>query len=80
MELEIPLEVIARTTQCPKNFACLSQPVQTVCKVEYCVNGLVDFVECKTATLPCEYKIPYGYTGNICLCPTRQEIYKRYNL
>jgi len=77
MKIEIPLEVINATKQCTKNFACLSQPVETLCKVEN-LGGSVHFIRCKSTT-SCGYQTPFGF-GHFCNCPTRLAIYKSYQI
>lgn len=79
MKLAIPLAIIAETTKCQKQFACLSQPVETLCKVVEFVlppAGATLFVQCRS-NQSCSYKLSWGYTGNICTCPTRLAIYKQ---
>ena len=84
MKIEVSSEVVATTTQCQKGFPCLSQPVETLCKVERSVydnvrNDMVIFVHCRKASPPCSYQMAFG-DGFICSCPTRRAIYNRYKL
>ena len=78
MKIEIPLEVISETTHCPKKFACLSQPVETMCKVTYAPAGIFHFVH-GTATAPCPYRKTID-DFHFCTCPTRIAIYNQYRL
>jgi len=78
MKIEIPLEVINATTHCPKKFACLSRPDETICKVIYAPAGLYHFVHC-TTTAPCPYRETID-SFDFCTCPTRIAIYKQYGI
>jgi len=78
MKLEIPIEVINATTHCPKKFACLSQPVETICQVTYAPDGKIHFVRC-TTTAPCAYRQTHS-EWHICTCPTRIAINNRYGI
>jgi len=76
MKIEVPLEVINETTRCPKKFACLSKPVETMCQVTYAPVGVFHFVRC-TTTAPCPYRESTA-DWHICTCPTRIAIYQQY--
>ena len=78
MKIEIPLEVITKTKHCQKEFACLSQPVAALCKIERDIIYNSFFFRCVTAA-PCSYKVPSDH-GNYCVCPTRIAIYEKYKI
>lgn len=78
MKIEIPLEVINKTKQCQKEFSCLSQPVEKLCKIERDPVFNNFFFRCVTAA-PCSYKIPSD-NGYYCVCPTRIAIYEKYKI
>ena len=77
MKFDIDTDVLSQTTECTRDFACLSGNTQ-LCQVENCVNNKVHFIQCNHDT-KCNYQISFGYSY-ICTCPTRKEIYNRYGL
>ena len=78
MKIEIKEETIKTTTQCKKNFNCLSSEKHIFCKVESCVNGSVHFIKCLDEE-NCNYRSSFG-NSLMCNCPTRKEIFNRYNI
>ena len=70
--------IVKATTKCKKGFACLSGKVECMCGVE---NSGKDH----TVVIKPQYKSPCEYqraSGGIhyCLCPVRNEIFKRYKI
>jgi len=78
MILEIDQEILQKTTNCEKNFSCLSNKNHIPCKVKSIINNKVIFVECLNRDY-CKYIQNYG-NSYICLCPTRIEIFKKYGI
>lgn len=76
--MEIHEQVLKKTTRCNKNFECLNNGSSPCCKVDYCVNGLVLFVE-KNDCFYCNYRMNFG-DSIMCNCPTRIEIFKKYSI
>jgi hypothetical protein len=77
--MNISKEVIKKTTNCKRNFICLSgTPEQINCKVIDCINNKVHFVECKN-NIACSYKMAYG-NSLLCNCPVRKELFTNFKL
>ncbi len=74
-KLEISREILNRTTQCKKKFACLSDP-SVMENVESYFPEDILFVSDEQCER-CDYKVPVGYSV-VCNCPVRQAIYKQY--
>ena len=77
MKIELDANILSQTTECTRDFACLTDPGQ-LCRVENCVNNKVHFIQCRN-DVKCNYQISFGYSF-ICSCPIRKEIYNRYGL
>ncbi len=79
MNFKIDKPILDATTHCEYNFECLENKnhfcLQS--KINHCVNDAVHFTDC---SISCpNYKINFG-KSTICFCPTRKEIYNKYNL
>jgi hypothetical protein len=66
------------TRYCTRDFACLNGNRDFLCKVEQCLGGQVLFVACLEQGY-CSYQRRYGFTGYMCTCPVRKEIYEKYD-
>ena len=78
MEIEVDQETIEATTECEKDFACLSSKERVYCPVEDLLLGRIPFVRCLHDE-PCVYQSKLeGFA--ICTCPTRKAIYKKYQM
>jgi hypothetical protein len=75
--ISISEDILKKTDNCKKDFACLSSNKESTCNVESVLNEGMKIVKCKDTS--CSYSSSYGYS-NICNCPTRNEIYNKYNL
>jgi hypothetical protein len=76
--IKIDEEIIKRTTNCELNFSCLSGDKTCMCKVKYFIG--FDLLEINPKIVnDCRYHLSFGNT-NFCTCPTRNEIYNRYNI
>ena len=75
--MEIEKEILDKTTLCNKDFDCIKNN-NIRCKVTRNVDKKVIFVECREKNF-CNYKMSFG-NSDICTCPTRKEIFKKYGL
>ena len=69
-----------QTVKCKTNYSCLTTGKcgnSEMCTVKDCDGLNVLFVTQNTADI-CPYNVSFG-DGLICSCPTRYEIYIRYN-
>lgn len=78
MKIEIPEEVIQKTTKCNKNFRCLLGEKENLCRIICHMSGNVYFVKCE-GNKDCPYLEPHKKT-ELCNCPVRNEIYHRYKI
>jgi hypothetical protein len=79
MEIEISDDILQRTTRCRQDFSCLFGQTSHLCKVKSAVGHTVLFIEKPVDDKRCDYQIPFGYDF-ICVCPVRNEIYRRYKI
>ncbi len=77
-DIQIDEEVLKNTTKCKKNFSCLSDIRNNLCKVELNIDNKIHFVKCMSSE-PCNYRISFGYSF-VCICPVRKELFNRYNI
>ena len=76
--IKIDEEIIQRTNNCERNFCCLSGDKTRICKAK-CSIGF-DLLEINpTMVNHCRCRVSFGNTY-FCNCPTRKEIYNRYNI
>jgi len=76
-KLHIDDSILEKTDRCIKNFACLTDR-KCLCEISLCFNKnnlIIKYDKNK----PCKYKVSMGDTI-LCSCPTRKEIYDRYNI
>jgi len=71
-------EVLNQTDRCEGNFSCLDGDDSCLCEVDQIINDSLLYIK-PSQNISCEYKVSFGYTTYYCNCPTRREIYKRYN-
>ena len=80
--MDIGRDILEKTTQCKKQFSCLSSKTRAICpvrsKLESYEGEMILFCEPKDGK-PCNYKRPFG-DFCMCDCPTRKEIYARYEV
>jgi hypothetical protein len=72
-KLEVDQEILYNTSECPSDFACLSDP-SVMCPTEGIVKQNL-FV--KKSYKSCPYKV-YFCGSTACGCPTRKAIYEKY--
>jgi hypothetical protein len=70
--------IIKKTIQCEKNYSCLSEDREELCKVTHIVEDEVYFIECRDIE-SCSNRLPFGYVF-MCTCPVRKAIYKKYKI
>lgn len=78
MKIEIDQKVLDATKACDKDFICLNGSPACFCPVKLCVDGQIHFVE-YVEDRRCRYRMQFG-SGYFCACPTRKEIYNRYQI
>ena len=80
VDIKIENHVLRKTTKCEHNFSCLSEDSPTpLCEViAYNTSSKVVKVKPKSDR-PCPYKLAL-HTFRYCLCPTRVELHKQYNM
>ena len=78
MNIEIDTEILQKTSYCKRDFRCLSGDKRCLCEVKVSIG--YDMVEIKpNLVLDCKYHVTFGDTS-FCICPTRNEIFKRYSI
>ena len=71
----ITTDILNITDKCRANFSCLNGSTECLCTVKEYINHAVLFIE--PADSMCQYYLAFGYS-QICLCPTRMELFKKY--
>lgn len=71
-------ETIAETQRCKKGFSCLTGQREDLCQIESCINEKVHFLKCLNDET-CSYKGTFG-DGIICYCPTRKELFNKFDV
>ena len=77
MLIELDREILQKTTDCDKDFQCLSNENQIYCKVSQCISN-VHFVKCSIENY-CYYELSFE-NEHICTCPTRKAIFNKYGI
>ena len=78
MPWEVDEAVRQRTTKCQFNFKCLEEDSCPGCQVKSALSKGPVFVDLKYKNNNCAYVMPFG-NSYICTCPTRYELYSKYN-
>jgi hypothetical protein len=78
IKIEVPEEVLQKTTKCNKDFRCLSGQDAHLCRIICCIGHNSYFVKC-LSDKDCPYLEPHKKT-ELCTCPVRNEIYLRYKI
>lgn len=71
-------DVKQKSTECKKGFSCLSAARTDLCIVLSCFDCDIHFIHCLN-TEACSYQHKIGERF-YCDCPTRKELYKKYNI
>jgi hypothetical protein len=79
MAFTVSQESKEKATECPFNFQCQQNNTRLMCTVEKEINNYGVFVKSCSREEFCSYRLPYGFT-QICLCPVRLEIFKKYRV
>jgi hypothetical protein len=77
VRFKIPEEIRLCTTECTKEYACLSNENHELCPVIKNIEGKIHFIQC-IVSRECNYKNSLGDSIYTCTCPVRKEIYNRY--
>jgi hypothetical protein len=76
--IKIDEEILQKTAYCEHNFSCLSGVQSCMCEDDRSLGyGMLEINPKYGAD--CKYHVTFGNTS-FCICPTRNEIFKRYNL
>lgn len=77
MRLKIDKKTLDQTTSCKWDFSCICQECPDMCKAQFSLSDKVLFVQPASCRKDCVYLISFGFRY-ICACPTRNEIYQKY--
>ena len=77
MRYKIDDSIVERATKCGKDNACLKDAKHSLCPVERLAKASEVLFVCTDGRDPCNLRVPFGQ-GNVCACPVRIEIFKRY--
>jgi hypothetical protein len=78
MAFKVNAETLKQTTKCEKDHKCLSDN-PNLCPIGPPTANST-YVKCNDGNQPCDYSVPFLGIGRVCTCPTRLEIYARYNI
>ena len=81
MKYEIPIDVIEETLDCPHGISCLTTGKcgdRPLCKIRYDLANDISILETE-AHADCPYRRPLG-SQQICRCPTRNAIFRKYQV
>jgi hypothetical protein len=76
MDLKINEYIKEATTRCEKGFSCLNGQKDCLCEIEGSNGSHTVSIKTK-GNNSCKYLLPLG-SSTYCLCPTRNEIYNKY--
>ena len=75
---KISEDILQRTINCARDFSCLAVGKTPICKAKRSMGVSLLEITLKNF-VDCSYRVSFGYTY-FCTCPTRNEIYNRYNV
>jgi hypothetical protein len=78
MDIHVSDTARREATKCQKKFSCLEKEINTLCKVESCIDGTLHFIQCLNKG-HCSYQLLFGYRF-MCGCPVRKEIFNKYKI
>ena len=78
MDIEISEDILKKTTKCGCNFSCLTDEKKCLCEVKGSA-GYNSVCVSPQSDMDCDYINDLG-SSFFCFCPTRNEIYHRYNI
>jgi hypothetical protein len=81
MTYDVDRHVLDLTTECADHFSCLSGEDTCLCEVEKIIgtDGGLLYIKHNSNIRSCRYELFYG-DSFICNCPTRKEIYRKYDV
>ena len=74
MKHEVSEQAIKAALDCRHRLACLSNGDRPACEVERCVGGRFLFVNAREESA-CPYRVSFGLSSHVCICPVRNELY-----
>ncbi len=80
MKYSVPESALEEATSCPYEFSCLETGQcggHEMCAVDYAIPGNVIFLD-TTFPAECPYRWPFGKDRQVCCCPVRGAIWKKY--
>jgi hypothetical protein len=80
VDIEIDQEILDKTRECKCNNACLNGGADCLGNVDFSGSGVL-FIksDANCRNISCCYCLPFG-NDFFCICPTRNEIYKQYQI
>lgn len=78
MKFNVKEEIRQASTNCVKEFSCLSSERDELCRIISCYDNDIHFIYCANDGL-CSYKHNIG-GRDYCECPVRKEIYDSYGV
>jgi hypothetical protein len=85
MDIQVSHDIIEKTTECTKNFSCLSGDRKCLCEIKGRPSESILVVKppndevFSLKRVKCDpYCFIFG-SSYVCKCPVRQEIYRLYN-
>jgi len=80
MAYQVSYKTREQTTKCPYDFICLDNETWDTCTIKRDIQGAFLEIKTKSNKIGCPYRCPFGYSYFFCACPTRCEIYRRYDI
>ncbi|VGO22364.1 hypothetical protein [Pontiella sulfatireligans] len=78
MKLAVKTETLNAAGKCKHNHVCQTDGGLPHCAINETVNGKVFFTKDRETT-GCPYQHSFG-SAFMCMCPVRQEIYRKYKI
>lgn len=79
VEFEIDDDILARASECRLDFVCLKDLTSCLCKIEHNLDDAVLFVE-YSQRYDCPYRMKCWGSLNVCTCPVRTAICRKYGV
>ena len=76
--ITVAKQEVKNTIKCEKEFSCLINN-EPYCKVDFNLTDGISISKCEEK-LYCSYKKQFDEKRFVCTCPTRNEIYKNFNI
>lgn len=78
LKLEVPEDILNKTTECKVNFRCLTDQ-SVFCEIMNCIDNKVYFTKQRESVFYCSYQKDFGGKP-LCTCPVREFIYSKYGI